>query len=916
MKRVLCLCLALVCLLSLALTGCSSDPDSAPMATSRQVKHLVVEKTASAGGAITAHPGGRITYTISITNNNKKAVAVKVSDTLPENTTLVSGCDKVDGNSLSWKVKKIEPGQNEKVIYTVSPNYTVQQVRESVEDIILKNTPAKVMNLAVAAPAQDIYVLETFNANDIRRMEMAIDSLVTANLTAKNSSNKPFSELNLLTMMYYVGFTCGTNFGTSELNEILNMIYDNGTANTGSGSASADVEDVVETAQNLLQRVAPTLFGGVNVPEEKDKLFRGERATEVTIADLISGDVIVAEVAGECKLYIVDGKYLVHLGKTQVSRQVDPDTVLPQLPKSDRYVVIRPSINMNVTLSLNEDEYFNEADKDGYTDLEKALIATAETYLLRGDRAQYTDDNTGKSLYRWESGVRNPEDYTIDQYGYTNCAAFTYDVHWATYGYAPKSYNSKGNSITLNTTANLAASAARGWNEETFTGANKSTIFHYTPEGIISNEEKAEKTEQICSLLRPGDIICIRRTTGSGHAMLYVGNGLLIHSSGSNYSNANRTDTHEATVRFRSVMDLFDPTISGKNSYVFNLTSFSIIRPQNNTTPEITDNTAKRVVNMKGIIAEKVSSTAMGKTVNCGDTVTYTFYIFNTTKQEKQVVIKDELSRFTTFQSATDGGTCSDSVISWDLKIPADTRMPVSYTVKVKDDVSPNSKIDGAKATVNGVLHKCYDTVIANTLTPQQQSQLTETVNTLMEAGNTGHAALQLANRIYKTAFGVDNIFGSNVKKFSDLLNGSGENNVGIFNDSSNYSDSAIMVLTDSNTSNACKMVAPGLFGGHNVYTSPNAAEPFYRYLNLSDKPLRSRYFWEKDLVIGDLLVMQGKEAEIMYIYTGNNTFVSLNAEDLFASHTVTDLFGYAPSTDWLYTAVLRPSLVLDLQEK
>ena len=912
MKRILCLILALVCLLSLALCGCSSDPDAAPMASSRQAKNLVVEKTASAGGAVTAHPGGRITYTIAITNNNKKAVAVKVSDTLPENTTLVSGCDNADGSKLSWKVKKIEPGQTAEVTYTVKPNYTIQQVRESQEDIILKNTPAKVMKLDVPAPEKDIYVLETFNATDIRRMEMAIDSLVTANLTAKNSSNKPFSELNLLTMMYYVGFTAGTNFGTSELDQVLNMIYDNGTANTGAGSSSVGVEDVVETAQNLIRRVAPTLYGGVNVPAEKDKLFRGERAKEVTISDLITGDVIVAEKNGECKLYIADGKYLVYLGQTYVTRQVDPTTVLPGLPQCDRYAVIRPSINMNITFSLNEGEYFNEADKEGYTDLEKALIATAESYLLRGDRAQYTDDNAGKSLYRWETATRQPEDYTVDQYGYTNCAAFTYDVHWATYGYAPKSYNSKGNAITLNTTANLAASAARGWNEETLTGANKSTVFHYTPQGVVSDEEKAEKTQQICSLLRPGDIICIRRTTGSGHAMLYVGNGLIIHSSGSNYSNANKTDTHEATIRFRSVMDLFDPTIAGKTSYVFSLKSFSIVRPQNNTTPKITNNAANRVANMEGIIAEKVSSTAMGKTVNCGDTITYTFYIFNTTKQEKQVIIKDELSKFTTFESATDGGACADNIISWSLNIPADTRLPVSYTVKVKDDAAVNAKIDGALATVNGVVHKCYDTVIGNTLTTEEQTKIVEAVNTLADAKLKLNAIGQ-ANKIYKTAFNVDNIFGNEVNTIAGLINGSGKNNVGIFNDSSNYSDSAIVVVSDINDSNPCKMLAPGLFGGHNVYTSPNAAEPFFRYMNLADMPLRSRYFWEKDLVVGDLLVMQGEETECLYIYTGVNTFISLNPADMYEAHTVTDLFGYAPSTDWLYTAVLRPSLALDI---
>lgn len=912
MKKTLCLILALVCLLPMVLTGCS-DPDSAPSASSKQCKNLVVEKIASAGGSVTAQPGGRITYTIAITNNNKKALSVKVSDTLPENTSLVSGCDKVDGKSLSWKVKRIEPGQTAEVVYTVKPEYTVQQVRESETDILIKNTPAKVAKIEVPAPQKDIYVLETFNATDIRRMEMAIDSLVTANLTAKNSSNKPFSELNLLTMMYYVGFTAGTNFGTSELSEILNMVYDGGTTNTGSGSTVGGVEEVVESAQNLVARVIPTLYGGTKVPADKDAMFRGKRATDIAITDLITGDVIVTETEGKHTLYIVDGKYLVQLGADKVTRQVDPETVLPGLPKTDRYVAIRPSINMNVTRSLYEGEYFNEADKEGYTDLEKALIATAESYLLRGDRAQYTDDNAGKSLYRWESGVRQPEDYTVDQYGYTNCAAFTYDVHWTTYGYAPKSFNSKGNSITLNTTANMASSAAHGWNEDTLTGSNKSTIFHYTPQGVISDEEKAEKTKQICSLLRPGDIICIRRTTGTGHAMLYVGNGLIIHSSGSNYSNSNQTDTHEATIRYRAVMDLFDPSIAGKTSYVFSLKSFSILRPQNDTKATLTENATNRMNNMAGIIAEKVSSTAMGKTVNCGDTVTYTFYIFNTTKKEKQITIKDELSQHTTFVSATDGGSCTDNVISWNLNVPADTRMPVSYTVQVKDGLETYTKIDGAKATINGVVHKCYDTVIANTLTRNEQQKLVETVTTMQKA-NPGLAQLALVNRIYKTAFGVNNIFGSNVSTFAHLLNGKGTNNVGIFNDSANYTDEAILVVSDANQSNASKMIAPGLYGGHDVYSSPNSSDLFYRYLSLADTPLRSRYYRENDLIIGDLLVMKGVEKECMYIYIGNDTFVSLNAGSLLENQSAAALLGYTPSTDWRYTAILRPSMALDIQ--
>ena len=908
MKRIICLILA--CLL--AFSGCAktpADPDSAPLATAKQIPNLAAEKTASAGGAITVHPGGSITYTIAVTNNNKKAVSVNVTDTLPEGAVLVSGCDTAEGSSLSWTIRKIEPGQTETITYTAKPDYTVKQVKESKTDIILKNTPAKVMDVEVAAPARDIYVLETFNANDIRRMEMAIDSLVTANLTAKNSSNKPLCEVSLLSMMYTVGFSSGTNFGTTDLKEILDLVYTNA---TGTAENAGGVEDVVETADNLLRRVVPTLYGGAKVPAEKDKLFRGARAAAVTAAELITGDVIVTETGEDRRLYIVDGAYLVHLGKTQVTRRIDPATVLSTLPQTDRFVVIRPSIGMNVNLSLNEGEYFNDADREGYTDLEKALIATAETYLLRGDRAQYTDDTTGKNLYRWESASRQPEDYTVDQYGYTNCAAFTYDVHWATYGQAVKSYNSKGNAISLNTTANLAASAERGWDAETLTGKNKSTVFHYTPGATVTEEEKAETTELICSLLRPGDIICIRRTTGSGHAMLYVGNGLIIHSSGSNYSNANKTDTHEATIRFRAVMDLFDESIAGKTSYVFNLKSFSIVRPQNNYKAEITENAANRVANMQGIIAEKVASTAMGKTVNGGDTVTYTFHIFNTNGQDKTLAIRDVLSPNAAFVEATDGGTCAEGEIAWDITVPADTRMSVSYTVKVNDGLNAYTKLDGARATVGGVVHKCYDTVAANTLTADQQAALVDAVNTVKETDVSRLTAPELASLIYQTAFGTENIFGEQVKTYTDLLNGNGEPHIGIFLDASGYSNADILAMSDMNNAPAAKMVAPGLFGGHNVYTSARA-ETFYRYLSLDDSILRSRYYWEKDLVVGDLFLMNSAEKEGLYIYIGNDTFVSLDPADGFATESVSCLFEYAPAKDWLYLAVLRPSMALEI---
>ena len=324
---------------------------------------------------------------------------------------------------------------------------------------------------------------------------------------------------------------------------------------------------------------------------------------------------------------------------------------------------------------------------------------------------------------------------------------------------------------------------------------------------------------------------------------------------------------------------------------------------------------------MQGVVAEKVASTAMGKTVNPGDEITYTFYIFNTNDEAKNFQIKDTLSEHVTFVSATDGGKCSGSEVSWSFSVPANTRVSVSYTVKVKDGVAAYTAIDGSKATINGVVHKCQDSYVANTLTTTQQQQIVAAVNRVKTMDVSSLNSVQIANLIYKEAFGVDNIFGSGVDTYTKLLHGDSSNsvrndNVGIFNDSRYYSSKTAYCMTDLNTSKGAMMVAPGMYGGQNVITTYNYASEIYkRYTNVGDNTLRSVYFWEKDLVIGDLFLMStASSQQSLYIYTGNDTFVSLGqGHTLFSTVSVSARFQYAPHTDWKYLVVLRPSMVLDI---
>ena len=122
------LLLAVIMCTPLMLTGCKTpskvkDPTTDPFATdptapavsanyatAEQMQHVTGEKVASAGGSVTAHPGGRITYKLHITNNNNVPITVKVTDTLPIGTVLVSGCDNATGSNLSWEVDSLAAG--------------------------------------------------------------------------------------------------------------------------------------------------------------------------------------------------------------------------------------------------------------------------------------------------------------------------------------------------------------------------------------------------------------------------------------------------------------------------------------------------------------------------------------------------------------------------------------------------------------------------------------------------------------------------------------------------------------------------------------------------------------------------------------------------------------------------------------
>ena len=165
-------------------------------------------------------------------------------------------------------------------------------------------------------------------------------------------------------------------------------------------------------------------------------------------------------------------------------------------------------------------------------DIQKALVATAKAYYARGTYLQYDDtravtgDVVKPPVYRWERHKNSPEDSTRQRTNYTNCAAFCYDVYKA--------------ALDLDII---------NWCTEDMMNDASQHAFRYQVQLNETEEQKKNIRDLYMDMLQPGDIIVNRHIRGGGHAMFYIGDGKIIHSSGGspcNYNYDNKCDARES----------------------------------------------------------------------------------------------------------------------------------------------------------------------------------------------------------------------------------------------------------------------------------------------------------------------------------------------------------------------------------
>lgn len=813
-----------------------------PSRTVQRIENMAgvsAEKTASVSPGETLHPGEKITYSIKVKNCTASEKNIKVTDTIPENTS----CNQL----TEWQVSLMPYGE-ETLSYTVTINDDSSLYGKHIE-----GTSANVGGIKVEC--YPVYMKKTLNETDRSRLDTAIQAL--------NFSE--FEGFEMLNFIYTVAFTRGFNL-TGTPADILNNLYVNGSGEL-EGTAGSGEEAGAE-AMNLFKITVPGYFGGHRVNSSAEKMFGSERARIIEKKNLIAGDVILIHedisASSDGKAYIYDGDKMAEI-KSGGMYFTDTDAFLDKLLSYDRYLIIRPSAALT-----NLNNYPAEKELN-LTPAQKAVIETAKSYMLRGGRMQYDDlVMFNLSDYRWVKAQKHPEDYTTNEWGYSNCAVFTYDVYYHALNYDIKYWNTGA----LNT----------GTNFHVYSHTNT-----YNPDTADENTEKPSKElqqqvkQEVFETLQPGDIIVIRRfKSGSGHAMLYIGNGTIIHSGGKNYNTASSLETYEPTVRFKSLEDLFT---EGDTCHLFGAVQYmKICRPLKSFTGDIPKNTVNRIDNMKGIVAEKTSSHSSSVTVNPGEEITYTISAYNTNKEPVNLEIKDLVPQNATYVSGAE--KVNGLNLSWNITVPAREKASVTYKIKVNEDAVPDALIDNSKATVGGVMTRCPDILIKNSLTATEQEKIKAAIKDLAVPG--GYTGPELANQIYKTALGVEDVLydydNNGIVEIEDVQ-------AGTFMQTSYNSSYGFKINRDTVYG---QMVAGNLFGGRK-YNAP--------VFSGECTPLAKKH----NIMVGDILLGRTLSSSVIYIYDGEN-FINLTSLVAYEPNTrLMKVLGYGNNY-----AVLRPSFILN----
>lgn len=351
---------------------------------------------------------------------------------------------------------------------------------------------------------------------------------------------------------------------------------------------------------------------------------------------------------------------------------------------------------------------------DDMRDYYKSLIhEVAYDFYYQKTQIQYDQYNSRRNVNS------NPDDATAYRGIYLDCSSYVNSV----YHYV---FNTNISNYTTQSTANFEAYSKNG-------GRSGDVIYYCDTTVTRTSDEKNAILNEVKDMLEVGDVVNYRHGGSStgGHVMLYIGNDMFLHCTGSSLTSGTKTDgsfdpttiTSDGTtsaersggaIQLLNASEVFSNTSSKRYLFYTDQTSFSVIRPLNrDLTPTLS---ACNKTFMQALTFEKIASSAHMSSVNRGEEITYTINIKNNSNVKVgNINVSDVVSSYCSYKDAsiTNDGIVNGNNVSWNnLSVPASSYITLSYTVKVKNDVEIGTIINSNDTKVNNVgMNKMYHIV-------------------------------------------------------------------------------------------------------------------------------------------------------------------------------------------------------------
>lgn len=405
---------------------------------------------------------------------------------------------------------------------------------------------------------------------------------------------------------------------------------------------------------------------------------------------------------------------------------------------------------------------FNAIDVSAATleERQQAVIETAYSYYLKGKQIQYD----GGSLTRANvkefgfdvAGTRasyevSPEEATSQETLFFVCSSFVYNVYKEAIDYTL--CDDPRDCITQNMieiTGDIVVDSS----------------------DVTTDMDVEAQKAKIRSLIEPGDIIVYwSDTKKAGHAMLYIGDDVILHSAGLHYDWTNKKEKIEPN----GTVEL--TTLTKRFNYMLNTTysdRYKILRPlkvTDDSTNPITENAKKRM-QYKRLYIEKVANVTEQQGIDINQELTFTITVRNDSKEAYTVNYQDKIPDNTTYiDNSLVGATINGNSIEGSISLNPSEEKKISYRVRVNND--PNlygKKIISNSTYVAGIKAKVLEIPIDPNLNTTQIDLLRSSYN---QYKNKASSIYELINVIYSDSLGINLDINSAEEVFNSIFDSS-----------------------------------------------------------------------------------------------------------------------------------------------